>query len=110
MTISELRFLTPELSLLSFALAVILVDLFVKQKKVLAGLSIAGLVVSAGFTVSMWGTPGEAIFYRMLAVDNFALFFKLLLLVAACLIILALVFGFTGRTCLTCIAEYVQGR
>ncbi len=193
MTISELRFLTPELSLLGFALAVILVDLFVKQKKVLAGLSIAGLVVSAGFTVSMWGTPGEAIFYRMLAVDNFALFFKLLLLVAAGLIILAsqdyvskfkrfqgeyyalvlistlgmmllvaaadliaiyvalelsgislyvlatflkdkksteaglkylllgavasavllygmaLVFGFTGRTCLTCIAEYVQG-
>jgi NADH-quinone oxidoreductase subunit N len=193
MTISELRFLTPELSLLGFALAVILVDLFVKQKKVLAGLSIAGLVVSAGFTVSMWGTPGEAIFYRMLAVDNFALFFKLLLLVAACLIILAsqdyvskfkrfqgeyyalvlistlgmmllvaaadliaiyvalelsgislyvlatflkdkksteaglkylllgavasavllygmaLVFGFTGKTCLMCIAEYVQG-
>ncbi len=193
MTISELRFLTPELSLLGFALAVILVDLFVKQKKVLAGLSIAGLVVSAGFTVSMWGTPGEAIFYRMLAVDNFALFFKLLLLVAAGLIILAsqdyvskfkrfqgeyyalvlisalgmmllvaaadliaiyvalelsgislyvlatflkdkksteaglkylllgavasavllygmaLVFGFTGRTCLMCIAEYVQG-
>jgi len=89
MTISELRFLTPELSLLGFALVVILVDLFVKQKKVLAGLSIAGIVVSAGFTVSMWGTPGEAIFYRMLAVDNFALFFKLLLLAAAGLIILA---------------------
>ena len=193
MIISELRFLAPELSLLGFALLVILVDLFVKQKKVLAGLSIAGLVVSAGFTVAMWGMPSTEIFYRMLAVDNFALFFKLVLLAAAGLIILAsqdyvskferfqgeyyalvlisavgmmlltaaadliaiyvalelsgislyvlatflkdkksteaglkylllgavasavllygmaLVFGFTGRTCLICIAEYVQG-
>ena len=89
MVISELRFLTPELSLLSFALVVILLDLFIKQKKVLAAVSIAGVLVSAGFTVAMWGTPSEAIFYRMLAVDNFALFFKLLLLAAVGLVILA---------------------
>jgi len=89
MMISELRFLAPELSLLGFALLVILVDLLVKQKRVLAGLSIAGLVVSAGFTVAMWGTPATDIFYRMLAVDNFAVFFKLLLLASAGLIILA---------------------
>src|SRR4030043_713745 len=89
MTISEFRFLAPELSLLGFALLVILIDLFVKQKKVLAGLSIAGLVVSAGFTVSMWGMPATDIFYRMLAIDNFALFFNLFLLAAAGLIILA---------------------
>jgi len=193
MTISELWFLTPELSLLGFALVVILLDLFVKQKKVLAAVSIAGVLVSAGFAVVMWGTPSEAIFYRMLAVDNFALFFKLLLLAAVALVIMAsqdyvskfqrfqgeyyalvlisalgmmllvaaadliaiyvalelsgislyvlatflkdkksteaglkylllgavasavllygmaLVFGFTGNTCLTCIAEYIQG-
>jgi NADH-quinone oxidoreductase subunit N len=171
----------------------ILLDLFIKQKKVLAAVSIAGVLVSAGFAVAMWGTPGEAIFSRMLAVDNFALFFKLLLLSAVGLVILAsqdyvskfqrsqgeyyalllisavgmmllvaasdmisiyvalelsgislyvlasflkdqksseaglkylllgavasavllygmaLVFGFTGKTCLMCIAEYVQG-
>jgi len=89
MTISELRLLAPELSLLGFALAVILLDLFIKQKKVLAAVSIAGVIVSAGFTVAMWGAPSVAIFYRMLAVDNFALFFKLLFLAAAGLIILA---------------------
>src|SRR4030066_223973 len=89
MTISELRFLTPELTLLGFALVVILLDLFIRQKKVLAAVSIAGVIVSAGFTVAMWGTPSEAIFYRMLAVDNFALFFKLLLLGAVGLVILA---------------------
>jgi NADH-quinone oxidoreductase subunit N len=89
MTISELRFVTPELSLLGFALLVVLFDLFIRQKRVLAAVSIAGVLVSAGFTVAMWGTPGEAIFNNMLAVDNFALFFKLLLLAAVILVILA---------------------
>jgi NADH-quinone oxidoreductase subunit N len=193
MLIGELRFLTPELSLLVFALVVILFDLFIKRKKVLAAVSIAGVIVSAGFTVAMWGTPSEAILYGTLAVDNFALFFELLLLAAVGLVILAsqdyvskferfqgefyalvlisavgmmllvaatdliaiyvalelsgislyvlatflkdkksteaglkylllgavasavllygmaFVFGFTGKTCLTCIADYVQG-
>ncbi len=89
MIIGEIHFLTPELSLLGFALVVILLDLFIKQKKVLAAVSIAGVIVSAGFTVAMWGTPSEAILYSMLAVDNFALFFKLLLLAAVGLVILA---------------------
>ncbi len=89
MIVGELRLLAPELSLLGFALAVILLDLFIKQKKVLAAVSIAGVIISAGFTMAMWGAPSVAIFYRMLAVDNFALFFKLLFLAAAGLIILA---------------------
>jgi NADH-quinone oxidoreductase subunit N len=193
MTLNEIRFLTPELSLLGFAVVVILLDLFIKQKKVLAGISVAGVIVSAGFTVAMWGQTDITIFGRMLVIDNFALFFKLLMLLATGLIILAsqdyvrkfqrfqgeyyallllsavgmmllvaasdlisiyvaleltgislyvlasflkdrksseaglkylllgavasavllygmaLVFGFTGRTCLICIAEYVQG-
>jgi NADH-quinone oxidoreductase subunit N len=193
MNLSEFRFLTPELSLLGTALLVILLDLFIKQKRVLAGVSVAGIVISAGFTVAIWGEPAIAIFGRMLAVDSFALFFKLLMLAAAGLIILAsqdyvdkfprfqgeyyalvllsavgmmllaaasdlisiyvsleltgislyalvaflkdnksseaglkylllgavasavllygmaLVFGFTGRTCLMCIADYIQG-
>lgn len=89
MILSELRLLAPELSLLVFALGVILLDLFIKQKKVLAGVSIAGLVVSAGFTLTMWGAPAVDIFYGMLAVDRFALFFKFLFLAAAGLVILA---------------------
>jgi len=89
MIISELQLITPELSLLVFALLVILLDLFIKQKKVLAGVSIAGLIVSAGFTLLMWGAPTVDIFYGMVAVDRFALFFKLLLLGAAGLVILA---------------------
>ncbi|OGN91812.1 MAG: NADH-quinone oxidoreductase subunit N [Chloroflexi bacterium RBG_13_48_17] len=89
MPFNELRFLTPELGLLGFAVMVILLDLFIKQKRVLAGISVAGVIVSAGFTVAMWGQTDVTIFGRMLAIDNFALFFKLLMLLATGLIILA---------------------
>jgi NADH-quinone oxidoreductase subunit N len=87
--VSELPFIAPELTILVFALSVILLDLFVKQKKILAYVSIVGLMVSAGFTISMWDMPTADIFFGMLAVDRFALFFKLLLAVAAGLVILA---------------------
>jgi len=84
----NLWLLLPELSLGVFAIIVILVDLFIQRKGLLAGVSITGLVVSAGFTLAMWGGH-QAIFNNMLAVDNFALFFKLLFLGIAALVILA---------------------
>jgi NADH-quinone oxidoreductase subunit N len=85
----NLELLTPELSLLVTAVLVILLDLFIARKGVLAVLSIVGIVVAAGFTLSMWGGATQAAFGNMLAVDSFALFFKLLFLVIAALIILA---------------------
>jgi NADH-quinone oxidoreductase subunit N len=81
--------LIPELTLAATAVLVILLDLFVKQKGWLAAVSIAGIVVAGGFTVVMWGGGSQAIFNNMLAVDSFALFFKLLFLVIAALVILA---------------------
>jgi NADH-quinone oxidoreductase subunit N len=80
--------LAPELTLAATAVVVILLDFVVKSKWWLAAVSILGLVVSAGFTISMWG-GSAALFNSMLAVDNFALFFKLLFLVIAALVILA---------------------
>jgi len=85
----NLRLLTPEISLLAFALLVILLDLGIKQKKVLAGVSIIGLLVSAGFALTMWGIEPKAAFNGMLMVDQFGLFFKFLFLAAAGLVILA---------------------
>ncbi|MGD9117633.1 MAG: NADH-quinone oxidoreductase subunit N, partial [Dehalococcoidia bacterium] len=79
----------PELTLLVTAVVVILLDLVLKNKWWLAALSIAGIVVSAGFAIAMWGGDSESIFYGMMAVDNFAIFFKLLFLVIAALVILA---------------------
>jgi len=89
MLIDELQFITPELSLLSFAIVVIILDLFISQKKILAGVSIAGLLISAGFTLTLWGAPTVDVFYGMLAIDRFALFFKFLFLATAGLVILA---------------------
>jgi NADH-quinone oxidoreductase subunit N len=81
--------LAPELTLAATAVVVILLDFFVKSKWWLAAVSIVGLAVSAGFTIAMWGGGSTALFSDMLAVDSFALFFKLLFLVIAALVILA---------------------
>jgi len=85
----NLELFIPELSLVAFAIAVILLDLFIQRKGLLVVVSLAGLMVSAGFTIAMWGGSSQAIFNNMLAVDNFALFFKLLFLGIAALVILA---------------------
>jgi len=85
----NLELFMPELSLAGFAIVVILLDLFIQRKGLLVVVSIAGLVVSAAFTLAMWGGSSQAIFNNMLAVDNFALFFKLLFLGIAALVILA---------------------
>ena len=85
----NLELFLPELSLAGFAILVVLLDLFIPRKGWLVVVSLVGLVVSAGFTLTMWGGSSQAIFNNMLAVDNFALFFKLLFLGIAVLVILA---------------------
>ena len=77
----------PEISLAATALVVVLVDLFTERKGVLAVLSIIGLIVSGAFAISMRGTF-ESTFGNMLAIDGFAIFFKLLFIGIAALIIL----------------------
>jgi len=85
----NLELFIPELGLAAFALVVVLLDLVIQRKGWLVVVSIAGIVVSAGFTLAMWGGSSQAIFNNMLAVDNFALFFKLLFLGIAALVILS---------------------
>ncbi|MBI4187412.1 MAG: NADH-quinone oxidoreductase subunit N [Chloroflexi bacterium] len=85
----QLELLAPELTLAGTAIAVILVDLFVARKWLLEGVSIAGLLIAADFTIAMWGGSYAPLFNNMLAVDSFALGFKLLFLGIAILVILA---------------------
>jgi NADH-quinone oxidoreductase subunit N len=80
--------LSPELGLCGIALAVILLDLVVEQKKLLAIVSVFGLIVPLAFTIALWDT-NEASFNGMLVVDNFAVFFKFLILGVAALVILS---------------------
>ncbi len=80
---------TPELSLIVFVIIVIAIDLSTKRTAPLVAVSLIGLAVSAGFAVSLWGSGSQATFYNMLAIDRFAIFFKLLFLGIAALVILA---------------------
>ena len=76
----NLALFIPEITLLAIAAIVILLDLFIEQKRWLAQVSISGLVIAGGVTIAMWGGSYPAIFNNMLAADNFALFFKVLFL------------------------------
>ena len=81
--------LSPELSLAGTAVLVILLDLFIRRKAVITLVSLAGLATAFSFTIAMWAGAPQAIFNNTLAVDNYALFFKLIFLVIAALVILA---------------------
>ncbi len=85
----NLELLLPEICLLGFALLVIVLDLFLERKGVLAGVAVAGLVVAAGATLTLWGGEARTAFSGMLVADGFALFFKLLFLGVSALVILS---------------------
>ena len=85
----NLTLFIPEITMVVTAAIVILLDLFIERKRWLAQVSISGLVVAGGVTIVMWGGSYPAIFNNMLAVDGFALFFKMLFLGVAFLVILA---------------------
>jgi NADH-quinone oxidoreductase subunit N len=85
----NLTLFIPELTLVVFAVIVILLDLMVERKRLLAQVSISGLVIAFGVSVAMWGGEYAPIFNNMLAADAFALFFKFLFLGVAFLVILS---------------------
>ena len=85
----NLALFKPEIILAATAVLVILLDLFIKQKSVMRYLSLAGLIVAGVFAVMMWGENNPALFNNMLAADNFAVFFKLVFLGIAVLVILS---------------------
>lgn len=85
----NLELLRPELALVSTAIIVMLFDLLIRRKGWLVVISIIGILVSAGFALSMWGSNAQTTLGNMLAVDSFSLFFKLLFMGIAALVILA---------------------
>ncbi|GAG32265.1 unnamed protein product, partial [marine sediment metagenome] len=68
--------LTPEIIVAVFAAAVILLDLVVREKALLAALSVVGLLASLGVSVTMWGRENNELFDGMLKVDQLAIFFN----------------------------------
>ena len=84
----DLYLLSPEIALLALALVVLILDFFVNDKRVVAYLSLLGLAVPAYLAFSLVGRQ-ETSFYGSLIVDPYAVFFKLLFIAAAALVILA---------------------
>ena len=85
----NLSLFVPELILAGAAIAVILLDLFVRQTAVLRWTAVLALLASAGVAVTMWNGGHSPIFNRTLAVDDYAVFFDVLFAGIAVMIILA---------------------
>jgi len=90
MTDVNLMPLLPAAQVLLTALVVMLLDLFLNEheKGLLAWISLLGLALCGGETVILWGSQ-ESAFGNTLILDNFALFFTQLFLVAAAVTILS---------------------
>lgn len=81
--------ITPELIIAGLVVAIILLDLVIRNKGMLAALSIIGLIASLVASVVLWGETDNQLFNGMLKIDELALAFNVLLCGAAILIILA---------------------
>jgi NADH-quinone oxidoreductase subunit N len=85
--LESLKFFYPETILSVTILLIILLDLVLKSKGGLALLAIAGSFLSLWATFDLYGTPPGYLFHRMIILDNFSLFFKVISLLAALLVI-----------------------
>ncbi|MEW6033471.1 MAG: NADH-quinone oxidoreductase subunit N [Chloroflexota bacterium] len=85
----NLSLLAPELSLFITAVVVILLDLVVSRKGLLIGVSLLGAIASAVFAALLWGAAPQTAFNGMLSLDQFALFFKFIILAALALVLLS---------------------
>jgi NADH-quinone oxidoreductase subunit N len=91
--ISNLYELAPELSLTLLALVVMAVDLFVKRRIVTVAVALIGLIIPLGFVIAQQFDPHfnqpVTIFFGMFIVDRYALFFDIIFLIIAAVIILS---------------------
>ena len=100
MTGEDVRLLSPEIALAGLALMVILLDLVVRRKGFLGVVSAVGLLIPLGLSIWLWmdvdaieanGETGKQLvgIFNTLTVDQFALYFKFLVLGVVALIVLA---------------------
>ena len=87
----NIELLTPEFALAGLAFLVFAVDLFLPEgrKGILAWLSIAGLIALIVLSLIMLWDEQESLYNGLLAVDDFALFFKVFFMGMGVFIILS---------------------
>ncbi len=91
--VGDLYLLAPEISLTLLALLVMAVDLFAKRRILTVGVSLVGLVVPFAFILvqqfsTRFDTP-QTVFSGMFIVDRYALFFGIIFLIIAAVLILS---------------------
>src|SRR5229473_447522 len=90
---NDLYLLSPELSLTLLGLAVMMVDLFVKRRLVTVTVALVGLIIPTAFVISLALTLDPSVahhaFFNMLVVDQYAVFFQIVFLIIAAVMMLA---------------------
>ena len=80
MTVNDLYLLSPEIAMAAIAGIVVLVDLMVRRPRLVAMLGFVGLIVPLALTIILWSyvlrNGSEVGIYGTLVVDEFAIFFK----------------------------------
>jgi NADH-quinone oxidoreductase subunit N len=96
--VADLYLLAPMLSMAVLALVVMVVDLFVKRRAVIATVAFAGLIVPLAFTISqaVTLTGTHRAFFNMLVVDPYSIFFQFIFLIIAAVMIPAS-YGYIGK-------------
>ncbi len=80
--IESLKYFYPELILVGTILILGFLDLFIENKKGLPLLAAAGSIISLWAVLELSGASGGWLFYRMIILDDFSLFFKVISLLA----------------------------
>ncbi|MBI3998056.1 MAG: NADH-quinone oxidoreductase subunit N [Armatimonadetes bacterium] len=98
--VEDLWSLAPEFWLTGLGLLLLIVDLFVgEDRKVLVGwVAILGLLLSLPPILGLQGTPARTVFFSAYAVDGFAIFFKIIVVIATILVILSAMESFRRQT------------
>src|SRR6266581_3790816 len=90
---NDLYLLAPELSLTILALVVMVVDLFIKRRIITVTVALVGLIIPVAFAITHALTLNFSVahhaFFNMLVVDQYAIFFQILFLIIAAVMILA---------------------
>jgi NADH-quinone oxidoreductase subunit N len=85
--LDSLSFFYPEIILTGTILLIIVLDLLVKSHRSLATIAMLGCAGSLLATFDLYSAQQGWLFHRMIVLDNFSLFFKVISLVATILVI-----------------------
>ena len=74
--LASIKLFYPEIVVAGTIILLTVLDLLVANKRLLAYVGLAGCVAAVIATLELYGTSPVLLFHRMVALDNFSLFFK----------------------------------